>query len=256
MLVTLGALPLRAGAEEPWYSVVRGDQRDWTLELSGGFTRLDVDGRGRLDDRVGDSKVSLDGTLDLSEIDSFWGELDLQLLEGQHLRFAYVPMRMDESAVLDTALVIDGDTYDAGDAVDSKLRFDRYELSYRPEFWVGELLSLAPVFQLTLADASVEIADRTNGLSAKESVLLPLPYVGGRVELLPLARLRLFGEFKGFTLGSLAGTWDVEGGASLQLTRNFALLGKYRASDYSVDYLDAEFDLRLAGPFVGASLRF
>ena len=254
--ITLSLLPLQASAEEPWYSVYRSDHREWTVALTGGMALLDLDGRGTIDESLGDTAISLDGTLDLSEVESFWGEIDLQLFRGQHLRFAYTPMRFEGTELLDVAIVVDGDTYGVGDLVDSKLKFDQYELAYRGEIWLGEYVSLAPLVQVTLVDGSVEISNETLGLSEKESLLLPLPYVGGRAEVHPLARLRLFAEAKGFTIGSKARLWDVLGGLSVQLTRNFSLMAQYRMSDYSVDFLDTEIDLSIGGPFFGTTVRF
>ena len=50
--------------------------------------------------------------------------------------------------------------------------------------------------------------------------------------------------------------WDVQGGLRVHLIRNFFLTGSYRVMDYDVDYLDVSVDLRMHGPFVGATLRF
>ncbi len=250
------SLPLLGRAEEPWYSVHRGDHRDWTVSLTGGLSLLDLDGRGTIDEGLGDTNISLDGTLDLSGIESWWGEIDLQLLRGQHLRFAYTPMGFDGSEVLDTAIVVGGETYDIGDLVETDLKLDQYEISFRSEIWLGEYVSIAPLVQVTLVDASIEIENQTLGISEKESALLPLPYLGLRAEVFPLERLGLFAEAKGFTIGSKASVWDVSGGLSLHLTRNFSLMGRYRLSDYAVDFSDTEIDLSVGGLFFGTTVRF
>jgi hypothetical protein len=250
------SLPLIGQAEEPWYSVHRSDHRDWTVSVTGGLSMLDLDGRGTVDEGLGDTNISLDGTLDLSGIASWWGEIDLQLLRGQHLRFAYTPMGFDGNEVLDTAIVVDGITYDIGDLVDSDLKLDQYEISFRSEFWFGEYVSIAPVVQVTLVDASVKIENQTLGITEKESALLPLPYLGLRAEVYPLARLGLFAEAKGFTIGSKASVWDVSGGLSLHLTRNFSLMGRYRLSDYAVEFSDSKIDLNVGGLFFGGTVRF
>ncbi len=234
----------------------RGDHRDWTVSVTGGLSLLDLDGSGTVDEGLGDTSISLDGTLDLSGIESWWGEIDLQLLRGQHLRFAYTPMGFDGSEVLDTAIVVDGISYDIGDLVDSDLKLDQYEISFRSEIWLGEYVSIAPLVQVSLVDASIEIENQTLGISEKESALLPLPYLGLRAEVFPLARLGLFAEAKGFTIGSKASVWDVSGGLSLHLTRNFSLMGRYRLSDYDLGYTDTEIDLRVGGLFLGTTVRF
>jgi len=66
----------------------------------------------------------------------------------------------------------------------------------------------------------------------------------------------VFAEAKGFTIGSPGTMWDVRGGLRLHPIRNFFLSGSYRVLDYDIDYLDVEVDVRIQGPFVGATLRF
>jgi hypothetical protein len=45
-------------------------------------------------------------------------------------------------------------------------------------------------------------------------------------------------------------------GVALHLTRNVSLMGRYRISDYEVEYSDTEVSLNIAGPQVGATIRF
>jgi len=85
---------------------------------------------------------------------------------------------------------------------------------------------------------------------------VPLPELGVRLELFPLARLSIFGEAKGFTIGSKASEWDASGGIKLFVNRHFYVEGSYRAIDYDVDWLGVVIDTRFHGPFVGAVLRF
>lgn len=249
-------LPSAASAKEPWYSVYRNDHREWTLAVTGGFSLLDLDGDVTLDENLGDTDISLDSVLDLKEFESFWGEVDLMLFRGQHLRFGYTPLRLDSSEILSQQITVDGETYDIGDLVDSKIKLDQYELSFRSDFWIGDYLSLGPVIQLSLVDAKVRVENETAGLSESESAWLPLPYLGLRADVYPLSRLQIFVEGKGMTIGSPATIWQLDAGLAVHLTRNLSLMGRYRISDYEVEYSDTEVNLNLAGPQVGATLRF
>jgi hypothetical protein len=242
-------------AEESWYSVHRGDHRDWTLAVSGGLAFVDLEGDGTFDADAWDTDFSFDGTLGVSDINTQWGEADLQLLSGQHLRFAYAPMRFEGNEILDTELQVDGETFDPGDLVDTVLKLDQYEVSFRSEFWVGEFLSIAPVVQISLVDAKLKLANQTQGVTEEESLLLPLPMLGLRVEGYPLARLGLFAEGKGLPLGSTATLWDASAGVSLYLSRNLALTGRYRLTHYDVEF-GSEVDVDIGGPQVGATVRF
>jgi hypothetical protein len=253
--ITTGLAAGPSRAEEPWYSVYRSDHRDWTLSLSGGLTWLDLEGDGTFDVDAWDTEFSFDGSLGISDISTQWAEADLQLVSGHHLRVAYNPMGFDGNEALDTAIVVDGVTYDAGDLVDTNLKLDQYDLSFRSDFWVGEFLSISPLVQVSLIDAKVKLSNLTQGVSETEAVLVPLPYIGLRAELYPLARVGLFAEGKGLPLGSTATLWDVSAGMSLHVTRNLSLLGRYRLSHYGVEF-DSELDVDISGPQVGATLRF
>lgn len=254
--IALLLAPLRSGAEEPWWSVYPSDHRQWTLALTGGFALLDLSGSGTVDESQGDTDIDLAGTLDLSDLQTLWGEADLQLFRGQHVRFAYTPIRFDASESLDESIVVDGVTYDVGDAVDSHLRLDQYELSFRSEIWLGEYVNVAPLVQVTLVDALIRLENDTQDIAEEETALIPLPYLGLRAEAYPIPRLAVFAEAKGFTIGSKASIWDATGGLSVHLTRNFSLMGKYRMSGYDVFFADSEIDLDVGGPYLGATVRF
>ena len=120
----------------------------------------------------------------------------------------------------------------------------------------GEDLTVAPIVQLSLADAAFEVENETLAVSEKESAWLPLPYLGLRAEVFPLSRLELFAEAKGMTIGSPATILDLSGGLAVHISRNLSVLGRYRWSDYEVEFSDTEIDLELGGPYVGARVRF
>jgi hypothetical protein len=244
-----------ARAEEPWHAVHRRDHRDWTLSVSGGIGFVGLEGDGSFDADQFDSEFSFDGTLDISEITAPWAEVDLQPATGYHLRFAYTPMPFHGTEVLTAPLVVDGETYDAGDQVDTDLRLIQYELSFRSEYWLGEYLSVAPLVQLNLVDAKLEIVNLSQGITATEDTWVPLPQLGLRAELYPLARVGLFAEGKGLPLGSGGSLWDASLGLSVYVSRNFAVTGHYRLAHYEVKF-DSEVDVDIAGLRLGATLRF
>lgn len=255
-LALMAALASPALAAEGFLSVDFEDHRDWSVSLSGGAGIVDLEGEGRIDENLGDTKVSFDGLLDLTDTNTFWAELDLQPLRGHHLRLAVTPMRFDGSDFLSQSITVGGVTYDVGDLVESDLKADQYEISYRYAFELGQRITLAPLLQATLIDGRFEIQNQTLGVSEKESALIPVPALGLRAEIYPLARLGLFAEAKGLTIGRPATYFDAVGGVSLHLTRNLAVVGRYRFSEVDVDYRNVEAEARFHGPYLAASLRF
>lgn len=256
VLAILLAAPVSASAGESWYSVYRPDHRNWTVAVSGGASFMGLEGDTTIDDSLGDTSVSLDGVLDLTELTTFWVEADVQLFRGKHFRAGYTPLSFDGSDSLASAITVDGTTYDPGDIVDSELNLDMYELSVLWDFYLTEFVTVSPLIQVSLIDAEIDISNDTQLVSVTEDQLLPIPYIGVKGEVYPLSRLSLFAEGKGMTLGSLATTWEVQGGMTVHLTKNVALQGKYRYLDYSFDFSDTELDLNLGGAYVGTTVRF
>ena len=249
-------LPFSAAAEGGFFDVELEDHRDWTLSVTAGAGSIDISGDARIDDRAGDTEISFNSTLDLKHTNAFWGEIDLQLFRGHHLRVGVTPMRFDGRTVLAATITIDGVEYEVGDQIDTKLRLDQYEVSYRYAFELGERVTLAPLLQVNVLDARFTVQDETSGITDRERAWVPVPSLGLRAEFFPHARPGLFGEAKGITLGSPGTFWELTGGASLHITRNLSILGQYRAADYDIDYLDVDADARLEGPYLAATLRF
>ena len=124
------------------------------------------------------------------------------------------------------------------------------------DFYLTEFVTVSPLVQVTLVDFSIDLSNQTTPAEVSEDQLLPLPYLGVRGEVYPFSRLSLFAEAKGMTLGSLATTFDVQGGIEFYLTRNVSLEGRYRYIDYSFDDGDSTLDLGLGGGYVGTAVRF
>jgi hypothetical protein len=249
-------LCLGAGeATASWWNVDHDDHRTWKVALSGGAFRQDLDGKVQVDSALGSAMVDVD-VLDLNHEDSGWAEIDLQLFQKHHLRFLYLPIEFDGDTVLQVPITFGDVTFDISDRVRSEVEFDTYELSYRYDIYLGKWVTLSPLIQVSLIDARIHVADETQFVTMNESQLVPIPALGLRAEVYPIARIGAFVEAKGFTIGSEGTMWDVQGGLRLHLIRNFFLTGSYRVIDYDVDYLDVDVNVRMQGPFVGATLRF
>lgn len=256
--VLLCCLSFGASAEEsesPWWAVDYDDHRTWTLALTGGVYRQEIDGDVRVETGSGDATVDT-SILDLEKDRNGWAEIDLQAIQKHHLRFAYIPMEFDGDTLLALPINLGGDTFDVSDRIISRLKLDTYELSYRYDIYLGERITLSPIVQLSLVDGRIEVLDKTIGVGYDESQLVPVPALGLRAEVYPLARIGVFAEGKGFTIGSQGSMWDAQGGVSLHPLRSLSLKASYRVLDYDVDYSGVEFNARMQGPFLAASLRF
>jgi len=255
LLVCGGAPGAAADDSRSWWSVDHDDHRTWTLSLSGGVYRQKLSGDVNLETAFGDAFVDVD-VLDLDDDTNGWGEVDLQLFQKHHLRLAYIPIKFEGDTLLTQSIEFGGETFEISDRVSSELRMSTLELSYRYDIYLGRWVTLSPLIQVSAIDGRVKVRDDTLGLEADESQWVPVPALGLRAEFYPLARIGIFAEGKGFTIGDPATMWDVQGGVTLHLLRWLALRGSYRVIDYDVDYQGYKVNARVQGPFVGATLRF
>jgi hypothetical protein len=266
--IAIGFTAAIAGADAPaaedsdsrqrssgFFAMDREDHRDWTFEVAGGAMYLDADGKIGFESNFGDVVFGVN-TLDLEREWSGWARAELKLAGKHHLRFAFIPADFEGDTFVEIPLPPDDPIFVIGDRVESRAKLHTYQLSYLYDFNLGKYVTLSPSLTLGLIDAKIRIDDETLGIDFYEDQLVPLPELGLRLELYPCSRLSVFGEAKGFTIGSKATEWDASGGIKLFVNRHFYVEGSYRAIDYDVDWLDVVIDTRFHGPFVGGGLRF
>jgi len=240
-------------ADAAFWEVAHEDHRMWLVQFTGGVTMQRIEGDFTLD---GDSKLDVDNTLDLDRSKNYWAKLDFQPFIGHHIVTHYQPLSFRGKNNLTEDININGTIFPAGDLVDSKIELTTYDFSYRYDLFVGEKVNVSPLVSATLFDAKVDIRDQTTGINESEDVFFPVPSVGVRVEAFPISRLGLFGEAKGFALGSKAVTLNAEGGFSVHLVRNASLNATYRYQLYDLDHKGLDVNTVMHGPYVGLSLRY
>jgi hypothetical protein len=238
-----------------FWAIERDDQRDWIIKIAGAAFWQDIEGHLNVETSVGGVRVS-DKTLGLDDNFSGFAEVDLQLFRKHHLRVAAIPMSFKGTRKLDETLEIGGVVLPLQERVETKLKVNTYELSYRYDFYLGQWVTLAPLIQVSAVDGGYDIEAENTGFDWKESQWLPVPAVGLRAEFHLLPRLQVFGEGKGFTIGDKFTVWDVQGGVEIFPIRWFSVLAGYRVIDYDVDWDELVINSRFQGPFVGGALRF
>jgi hypothetical protein len=231
------------------------DHRDWKVDLAVGGFNLDADGRVGFETAVGDIAFDVDA-LGLNDITSGWGTIDLQLIQKHHLRFHFLPIKYDGDVSFVVNIPPTNPVVRFLDRLDSTAKLHTYQLSYLYDIYLGKRFTISPLLTLAVVDAKLDVRDQTLRLSYEESQVVPFAEIGLRMEAYPLARVGLFAEGKGFTVGHKATEWDVQAGVSLHVNKHFFLSGSYRVIDYDVDCFDVVIDTRFKGPFFGAHVVF
>jgi hypothetical protein len=246
-----------AAAEAPagFWDMDFEDHRTWKIAFAGGGFNMDPEGKVGFTTSGRDIVFGVDA-LGIDDLTSGWGTIDLQLFQKHHLRVHFLPLEFEGDVFTSIALPPDDPVFEFQDYVESTARLYTIQVSYLYDFYIGKHFTISPLITLGLVDAKVEIRDRTLGLGWEESQVVPLPEIGLRIEAYPFASLGLFAEAKGFTIGSKATEWDVQGGASVHVNKHFLLSASYRVIDYDVDWFDVIVDTRFKGPFFGAHVRF
>jgi hypothetical protein len=173
-----------------------------------------------------------------------------------------VPISYDSDGPVTRTIVFDGETYTAGTQVATDL-----EVHYASFGWIYEFINTDDgMFKIgTVLDAKVMAADVSLESSAtpmspaideSEQSVIGLPTVGVALDFNPVKMVNIFGEISGMSGGSYGHFVDGEIGIKLIPVRNVSIVGGYRLIDVRVEDSSNFAELRISGPFVGATIRF
>ncbi len=186
------------------------------------------------------------------------------------LRFSKVPMRYQQSALLQRTITFGGQTFNVAANADADLAWDTWTIGYENDFvsrsrgYLGFITELR--FNKVVSDLSA-----TSGATVATSfteVKAPIPAFGVVARVYPHRNVSITGEITGFKVpGFLANRLldgdDVDANlrnidiyATVSITRFLGIQGGYRSltADYIVD--DDTGDLKMKGPYFGGMLRF
>jgi len=177
-------------------------------------------------------------------------------LGRSHLGLTYTPISYSASTVLASPITFSGQTFAAGNSVDTDLKLRMLDLEYRftalnlENFMAG--FSIDAIAQLTYLDGEAKIAGA--GTEAKESIQLPIPMVGVGVHIGLLLNL-LEARAKVIGIG-YSGNYFYEALADLSLTP-FPLLdihAGYKIIKMNLDESDLFLNTDFTGPYVAATV--
>jgi len=203
--------------------------------------------------------IDLGDDLGLKSENAPEGRLTFFAGPNSRIRLAYTRLDFEGDKTLGRTITFEGEAFTANSRVATDL-----DIQYGRLGWVWEPLGIPGVLKFGgileakgfLIDASL----KTRGVvpQARESATLPLvlPTLGLALDLTPYRTLHLFAEASGLPAGDLGHIVDAEAGVRFLPLPFFGLSAGYRLLDLRVHDGDDFAKLRLAGPFVGVSLRF
>src|SRR2546421_953876 len=230
---------------------------------------VDIEGRYWFADLDASAKVksgSAHGTrLDLdSDLGIDGGnlpELRLTIATGLNskIRFAYTHGDFEGDKTIERSVQFAGTTFTATSRVESEM-----ELHYGRIGWAWQFIAVPGIFKigplLELKGLVIDASLRTRGAGTNvhDSAVLPMavPTVGAMANVTPVKWLDVFAEVSGIPFGDLGHIVDAEAGVRVIPLQFLSFSAGYRVLDVRLGKDDNFARLNLAGPFLGASLRF
>ncbi len=232
---------------------------DELVSLKAGYQLLTPEGEiGGVVDGTSSYAVDIDDSLNLSDSESFTGEIALNL-GNSRLSLNYLPISFSGTGTLSDSIEINGETFSASTQVKTDLDLDVYDLGYT--YFIINTDDLPTRIQLGLelavkiADADLSVREAIGSVSASESVVVPIPTLGAR------ARIAL-ADYLGVT--GRVGYMEYEGNYFLDAEAQvefsplpmFGLYAGIRYFDLKIDEDEIYVDTQMAGPFGGLMVRF
>ncbi len=186
------------------------------------------------------------------------------------LRFAKLPFRYQESALLQRTITFGGRTFNVSANATADLEWDTWTIGYendfisRPRGYFGFITE----FRYNRLRANLSATSNGTTVSSLSEVKAPVPAFGVVARVYPHRNVSVTGEITGFKVPGFladklfsadnvdANLRNIDIYATVSITRFFGIQGGYRSltADYVVD--DDTGDLEMKGPYFGGMVRF
>jgi hypothetical protein len=107
-----------------------------------------------------------------------------------------------------------------------------------------------------LVDISLDAPYLITPIKESEKFIGGLPTVGAALDVNPHKLVNVFAEVSGIYAGKYGYFLDGEAGIKIIPIKNVSVVGGYRIFDVKVEDEPDLAQLRISGPFIGATLRF
>ena len=230
---------------------------DEFLSVKAGYISLSPEGVFAGNDGLDGTKIDLEDDLDADDSDKFTGEVALQF-GNSRLSLGYLPFKFDGRGVLDTDVTFNGETYPIGEAVDSEIEADIYDLAYT--YYILNFDDTPSRFQLGLelavkiTDADIKLSSETVG-TERVSGTAPIPTLGLRSRIALADFIGLIGRV-GYIEYDENKFVDADIQVEFSPLPMVGIFAGYRYFDLKVDESDVFIDAEFSGLYAGALFRF
>lgn len=219
-----------------------------------------LDGDVAVDDEgVKGTTIDFDNVLDIDDegypcVEAFVG------LGDHHLSLAYMEVDYSGRNRLEREITFGGETYSAGDDVDSSIEFSMIDLHYQFDILDLENIlagfSLGGVAQVKYLDGDVSLKTTDTDIDEQEDFALPIPMIGLNIHVGILADI-LEGRIRGTAIGYSGNSiYEVMADVSFTPFPFIDIHGGYRSIVIDIDEDDLELDYDMSGPYVAVTVGF
>jgi hypothetical protein len=206
--------------------------------------------------------TDIDFKRDLGLTDQRFPEFQVTLrpIRSQKLRFQYIPIKYDQSAVLNANIVFNGQSYKLGLPVNSTLDWKAYQFAYEYDFVVKNRGFVGFIAEAKYTDVTVNLAEP--GLVQFAHARAPIPALGGIARVYVVPNISITGEVTGFKLPDNinkqygAHYVDVDVYGTVNFTNNIGAQVGFRSLDVGYLVKTDTGSLTLRGLYFGAVLRY
>jgi hypothetical protein len=176
------------------------------------------------------------------------------------VRLAYTQVAYSGDKTIGRTISFDGKTYSIGTRV-----ITDFDMKYLRLGWTWQFINIAKgkvkfgtllEAKGALVDISLDAPYLIPPIKESEKFIGGLPTVGAALDSNPHKFVNVFAEVSGIYAGKYGYFLDGEAGVKIIPIKNVSVVGGYRILDFKVEDDPDLAQLRIAGPFVGATLRF
>ena len=174
-------------------------------------------------------------------------------------RFGYTPAKYEADATITRTITFQGRTFIVGAPASTDIKWDIFRFGYEWDFVSRDAGYFGIIGELKYNHLDASITSPALSTTAATEQKAPVPTIGVAGRVYPHPLVAIGGEFTGMKVaaGDFDGKFlDFDVNAAVTLGRVIAVQGGYRA--VTVDYIidDDTGDLKLKGPYIGATLKF
>jgi|GEM_PF-432580 len=181
------------------------------------------------------------------------------LTRRSKLKVDYTQVDYGGDNLLSRTINFNGNLYHVNTRVTSGLEAKQLQLGYAWQFInLKERIKVGPLFEARALwlNAFLNTANASPPIREAKKLTVGLPSIGFDLNVYPHKRINFFAAASGIPAGKYGHFFDGEAGVEFFPAANVRVIGGYRFLDLKARNESDFANLRLAGPFIGAGVRF